>query len=210
MKPLLTLPAKSLALLLAVCALASSARAQEVIALDQAQKIAQKLATVYTASNDQPFTVTIDVDKPAGLKGGDAGLIVLPDRKLSAETFANAGKTVTPVGQLWTYHVNLANNGISIENSKVRTLTFDDGDKAHDVQLFLLGVAKSEQGALELVVYGKGSEPILRAPLTKTSSDKQELPIELSGRKTGENSAALTLNLSGQYTADLAVVKAGE
>jgi hypothetical protein len=75
------------------------------------------------------------------------------------------------------------------------------------VQLFLLGVTKTEQGATELVVYAKGGEAVLHAPLNKHFAAKKEVAIDLSGRKTGEESAALTVDFFGEYAADLAVVK---
>jgi hypothetical protein len=78
------------------------------------------------------------------------------------------------------------------------------------VQLFLIGVAKNEQGATELVIYGKGGEPILRAPVSKLHEVKQDLPIQVSGRQTGDASATLTLDLVGQFSADVGVVKAEE
>src|SRR4051812_39337425 len=111
MKLPFALPTKSFAVALAILSLARVATAQEIIDSEEAQKIAQKLATLSTASSDQPFTIDIDVQRPVGMKGGEAGLIILPDKHFSAETLASAGKTVTPIGQLWMYKVNLASNG---------------------------------------------------------------------------------------------------
>jgi hypothetical protein len=89
-------------------------------------------------------------------------------------------------------------------------VTISEGDQHKDVLFFLIGVVKKEQGATELVVFGKGSEPVLHVPLTKGSAGAQDFPIALSGRQTGDDSATLTLNLPGQFTADLGVVKAGD
>lgn len=207
MKPRFSFPAQSLAIAFAFLSLVRIAPAQEIIEPEEAQKIAQKLATVPAAFPDQPFTIDIDVARPVGMKGGDAGLIILPDKHFSAETLAKAGKDVTPIGQLWMYHVNLAHDGLSVDKAKLRTITIDDGDKSRDVQLFLLGVAKTEQGTPELVVYAKGGEAVLRAPLNKHFAAKKEVAIDLSGRKTGEESATLSLDFFGEYAADLSVVK---
>lgn len=207
MKLPFTLSNKSLVLALALLSLARVAAAQEIIDSEEAQKIAQKLATVSTASSDQPFTIDIDIQRPVGLKGGEAGLIILPDKHFSAETLAGASKSVTPVGQLWMYKINLASSGLGVDKGKLRTFTVGEGDKSRDVQLFLLGVAKTEQGATELVVYAKGGEAVLHAPLNKHFAAKKEVAIDLSGRKTGDESAALTVEFFGEYAADLAVVK---
>lgn len=208
MKSPFSLPSKSLAFLFASLLLASGLRAQETIALDEAQKIAQKLADVPSTFSDQAFTIDVDRDKPVGLKGGEAGLIVLPVKGLTTDTLANAGKDVVPVAQLWTYKITLANSGSPVDKAKLRSITVGEGDKTRTVQLFLVGVAKSGQGAPELVIYGKGGDPVLRVPVTKLHEIKQDLPIQLSGRQTGDASATLTLDLVGQFSADVAVVKA--
>jgi hypothetical protein len=200
-------------IVLLVCtglSMALGAMAQEAVPLEEAQKIAQKLAATPTASGDQPFTVEVNAEQPVALRGGDAGLIILPDKHLTADSFANAGKAVTPVAQLWTYRVTLANGGKSLENSQVRVVTIGEGDQRKDTQFFLIGVVKNEQGVAELVIFGKGREPVLHVPLTKSSAGSQDFPIALSGRQTGDDSATLTLNLPGQFTADLGVVKAAD
>lgn len=206
----LTLPMKPLFTIVSALALAGFATAQESLPLDEAQKIARKLAGTANAFSDQPFTVDADGDKPSGLKGGEAGVIVLPDKRLSAETLANAGKTFTPVGQFWSHKITLTTGGKVVASDKLRIATVGDGERSLEVQLFLLGVTKNEKGALELVVFGKGSEPLFRVALEKRGGGKQEFPIEVSGRGTGEGSALLTLNLLGQYSADIAVVKTSE
>jgi len=210
MKHSLSLPTKFLAFAFAALLLTHAAIAQEAIDLEEAQKIALKLVSAATASADQPFNVEADPDKPVGFKGADAGLIIVPDKRLTAEAMANAGKTLTPVAQLWTYKITLSSGGQSVDSGKTRTITVGDGDKSRDVQLFLVGVTKNEQGALELVVFGKGNEPVLRAPVTQLHAAKQNLPIEATGRKTTDTTATLTVDLFGQYTADIAVAKAND
>jgi hypothetical protein len=199
-----------LVLLIAGWSITRCIHAQESIPLNEAQRIAQKLASTPTDSSDQPFTIDVNADRPVGLKGGEAGLIVLPDKHLTADSLANAGKSITPVAQLWTYLVTLASNGKRLETGKVRMVTVNDGDKNRDVQLYLIGVTKTEQGGVELVIFGKGSEPVLHVPLTKGSASAQDFPIVASGHQTGDDSATLTLNLPGQFTADIGVVKAAD
>lgn len=208
MKSQFAFPIKAVAFLFASLLLAHGARAQETIALDEALKIAQKLAEVPSTFSDQAFAIDVDREKPVGLKGGEAGLVVLPAKGLNTDTLTNAGKDVVPLAQLWMYKVTLANSGTPVDKAKLRSITVGEGDKTRTVQLFLVGVAKSEQGTPELVIYGKGGEPVLRVPVTKLHEIKQGSPIELSGRQTGDTSAVLTMDLVGQFSADVAVVKA--
>lgn len=194
-----------LALLLVLGGLA---QAQEAIPLEEAQKAARKLVSMSSSASDIPFSVDADAERPAGLKGGEAGVIVLPDKALTAEVVAAAGKTFVPVGQLWSLKVTLASAGRSFSSDKLRLVSVGDSERTREVQFFLLGVVKNEQGALELGVFGKGAEPLYRVALQKAGSGSQNFPIELSGTKTGEESARLTLSVLGQYTADLDVIKA--
>jgi hypothetical protein len=83
-----------------------------------------------------------------------------------------------------------------------------DGDKQRELGLYFLGAAKNERGELELIVFGKDKESLLRVPLAKTETlPAQKLPISLTGRKDTENSGTLTLHLVDKYTADLAVMR---
>ncbi len=201
---------KTLIAIVSIIAFAGTAAAQDGIPLGDAQRIARKFVATVEAFNEQPFTVEADGDKPSGVKGGEAGVIVVPDKRLSAESFAKAGKEYTPVGQFWARKVMLVTGGRPVASDKLRIATMGDGERSSEVQFFLLGMAKNEKGEPELLVFGKGKEPLFRVPLEKRSEVKQELPIEVSGRGAGEGSAVLTLNLLGRYTAELEIQKSGE
>ena len=63
-------------------------------------------------------------------------------------------------------------------------------------------------GKVEVVVYGKGKEPLVHTALEKSASGSKEMPIELTGRKNDDKSGTLTLLLPGNYQADIVLVKA--
>jgi hypothetical protein len=177
--------------------------AQEAIELEHAQKAARKLAAAATAITDAPFTVEVDREKPQGIKAKDGGLIVLPDRKLSAELLAAANSAITPVGQLWTLKLVLANDGNAVPTTKLRRITIADDEKEREVQLYYLGASRNDEGALELIVYGKEKEPLARVPLVSRQTTKQEFPIEVAGEKRDDHTGVLTLRLCGQFEAQL-------
>ena len=58
---------------------------------------------------------------------------------------------------------------------------------------------KAKEGALELVIYGKGKEPLLRVPMTKAART-QSLPIEFTSERESD-SGRVTLRFVGQYEA---------
>lgn len=189
--------------LIALIACAPSLLAQDAIELGEAQKAARKLSESASRITDAPFTVEADLEKPQGIKAEGVGVIVLPDRKLSVELLAAANSAITPLGQLWMLKLAVATDGKPMAAEKLRHFTVGDGEKAREVSLYFLGATKTDTGSLELVVYAKGQEPLLRVPIKKRVAGKQEFPIEVSGVKNDDKSGTLSLRLFGEYDAQL-------
>jgi hypothetical protein len=156
---------KSMKLLPALHLIATCAVAQEIrqVPAEQAGKIARKVAVALGSVSDAPFAVDADADKSAGIKGsGETGLLAIPDRKLTAENVANAGKDVTAIGQLWMRNVVPAVNNSSADPAKLRTVTVRDGDNEAKVEVYFLGITKSDAGAMELGLYAKDKELLVK------------------------------------------------
>lgn len=174
----------------------------------EAQRIARKLHDAVGSPSDAPFASDADPDQPQGLKASGIGLMVLPDRKLTADAITNAGKEVAPVGQLWALSVSVAANGRPLSSDQVRLVRINDGDKSAEVQLYFLGAAKSDSGELQLLIFAKDkAQPALRVPLKKTGGTSQVSPLEIDGRKQDENTGILTLRIAGEYSAEIAMMK---
>jgi hypothetical protein len=189
------------------------ATAQEVqqVSAEQAGKIARLVTQALGSPGDVPFAVDADVEKPAGIKGGgDTGLLAIPDRKLTAEALANAGKTVLPLGHLWMRNVVPAVSNAAPEPSRLRTLSVGEGDKSAKVEVYFLGVSKTDAGALELGLYVKDKEPLVRVPLMKTDATASATPIAIDGHKEAENTGVLVVTVFGSYKADVTVTKPRE
>ena len=198
---------RKLIILAALASFSPAMHGQDAIRLDEAQKAARKLAGSASGISDAPFEVAVDLEKPQGIKAEGVGLIVLPDRKLNVELLAAANSAITPLGQLWTLKLAVATNGKATPADKLRHLTIRDGENDREVSLYFLGATKSAADGLELVVYTKGREPVLRVPINKRVSEKQEFPIEVSGAKNDDNSGTLSLRLFGEYDARLLLMK---
>lgn len=184
---------------LGVLFLATVASAQERIPDEQAQRIAKHLAEKAATVGDAQVKTDVDTDKPFGLKHEEVGVMVLPDRKLSEDILAKAGKDVVPVGQLWFRGIAPVVDNQPASRDKLRFLDITVKDETLSLPVFLLG-ARKQKDALELVVYGKDKEPLVVVPLQKVESG-QGLPIELEGKKSGEDRGELTLNVLGKYQA---------
>jgi len=196
---------KKLTAVVVALALAPLGLAQDRIPPQEAEQIAQLLAE-NAAKVDKPQLKTdVDAGKPFGLRKGGHGAMVLPDKKLTADLLAKAGKEVTPLGQLWFRQISPLQDGKVVAADKLRIITVNANGEDHHLPLFFLGVRKKADEALELVVYAKDQEPLLVVPLTK-SEGTQELPLELEAQKgEAEKTAVFTLKVLGKYQAKLSV-----
>lgn len=205
MKPMKLLPA---ILLIATCAVAQEIQQMPA---EQAGKIARKVAEALGSLTDAPFVVDGDADKSVGIKAsGETGLLAIPDRKLTAEAVANAGEAVSALGQLWMRNVVPAVNSASADPAKLRTVTVRDGDQEAKVEVYFLGITRTSAGALELGLYAKDKEPLVKVPLVKTDAAASATPIALDGHKEGENTGVLVVTVFGSYKADVTVTKPRE
>ena len=127
----------------------------------------------------------------------------LPETKLSAEVFSKAGKEAAPVGQLWLLKLVPLTDGQPVPASKLRMVEAKSDEGQATVPCCALGVRKVGEGGLELLVFGKDKEPVLRAPI-KTVSRQQEDPIEMSAERK-ENGGLVTLRFLGKYEASFMV-----
>jgi len=195
------------ALLFITFACANLAGAQEVGSLEEAQKAARKLNMALPVLAGAPISVEADLDKPCLVKGDGRGVMIVPDRKFTAAALANLGATITPVGQLWMLRVGIARDGRISPVEELRSVTVTDSDKDRDVQLYLLGARKNAQGAAELVLFAKSEKPLLVTSLAGDSAGTQSLPLEITGSRTGEDTATLVIHLIGGQRAELSLMK---
>ena len=150
-----------------------------------------------------PIPTDPDVKRPVALRDGVYAGMVLPEAKLSAETLAKAGKEVVPIGQLWLLKLAPLSGGVVAYPSKLRTVHVSAADQEAEVVCCALGVRKDADAGLELLIYGKDTEPLTRVPM-KSVSGTQENPIELSSQRQDDR-AAVTLKLLGKYEATFEV-----
>ena len=204
---------KTMKLLLALILIATCAVAQEIqqMSAEQTAKIARKVAEVLGSPADAPFAVDADADKSVGIKAsGETGLLAIPDKKLTVESVANAGKAVLALGQLWMRNVAPSVNGAAADPAKLRTVTVRDGDQEAKVEVYFLGIARTDAGTVELSLYAKDKEPLVKVPLVKTDATPNATPIALDGHKEGENTGVLVVSVFGSYKADVTVTKPRE
>jgi hypothetical protein len=194
----------------ALLALTSFTIAQNIeqVPAGQAGKIARKVTAALGSPADAPFAVDPDVEKPAAIKGsGDAGVLALPDRKLTPGTIASVAKDTAAFAHLWMRNVVPAVNNAAPDPAHLRTVAVSDNEKEVKVEIYYVGVTRTDAGALELAIYGKDKEPVVKVPLVKTDAAASSTPIALDGHKEGENTGVLVITVFGSYKADVTVTK---
>jgi hypothetical protein len=82
-------------------------------------------------------------------------------------------------------------------------VTLSHGGEQATVSQCALGVQRNGSGALELLVFGKEKEPLVKVPL-KTMDAKQNVPMDIVAERESE-SGKVTLNILGKYTATFSV-----
>ena len=177
--------------------------AQERIPQDEALKYAALAGADSKQLAGTPIPTQVDLDHPVALRDGEFGGMVLPQAKLTAESLAKAGDKVVPIGQLWLLKLTPMRDGEAIASEDLRLATVKLRDDEITLPQCALGVQKNKSGGLELLVFGKGKEPILKTPL-KAIDAKQDAPIDLDAERDSE-SADITVRILGKYEAKVKV-----
>lgn len=180
-------------------------QAQERLSREEALKYAFFASSDLKEMLKTPIPTDPDIKRPVALKDGDHGSMVLPEAKLSADTFANAGKEVTSVGQLWLVKLAPVNEGQVVPKTRLRLVRVRAGDQEADAACCALGVCKEAGRGLELLIYGKDKEPLTRVPM-KSISCQQDKPVEMSCERKDDN-GLVTLKFLGKYEVTFAVTE---
>ena len=187
----------------ALLATAVCCSAQEKLTREESLKYAFIACSNLKEMLDTPIPTDPDVKRPVAVRDEGYGGLVLPESRLSPQTFATAGKDVISVGQLWLVNLAPMNAGEVVPTEKLRKVHVNAGEHEADAMLCALGLQKSSDGALQLLVYGKSKEPVLRVPL-KLVSAQQENPIDISAERKDQR-GEITLKFVGKYEATFTV-----
>jgi hypothetical protein len=190
--------------MLCLVALSGSAiQAQEALPRDEALKAAFALCRDLPKMLGTPIPTDPDVKRPVAIHADSRGLMVLPETRLSLDVLAKSGPDAVSIGQLWLLKIVPSVDGRAVKADRLQIVTIKDNEKETAVALCALGIRKTAEGRLELLVYGKEKQPLLHVPLANASG-KQENPIEIAIQPEGDG-ATVTLNILGHYTASVSV-----
>ena len=178
-------------------------QAQELLPRQEALKYAFIISANLPAMLATPIPTDPDVKRPVAARDGDYGAMVLPEGKLTAEVFAKAGKEAVSVGQLWLLKLVPLTDGQPTPSSKLKMVEASSDEGKATLPCCALGVCKVGDSSLELLVFGKDKEPLIRAPL-KPISQSQGNPVEMTAERK-DDGGLLTLRFLGKYEASFMV-----
>jgi len=176
--------------------------AQEQLPREQALKYAFAVSVNLEQLQGTPIATDVDLKRPVVLRDGEYGGMFLPEAKLTAEAIGKAGDKVVSIGQLWLHKLTPMRDGQGIASEKLRMakVTGEDGTEVQVPQC-ALGMCRNAAGSLELLLYGKGTEPVLAVPVS-AAGGKAEQGIVLEAER-GDNGGQLTVTFFGKYKAKL-------
>ena len=188
-------------------------RAQELqpISPEEMVKATGVLMEANAGIGDLPLKFELAPDQAVGLKLGDVGAVFIPDRRLKTEKADRAERKKkrgreTVVGQLWMAKLSPKEKDAVLPNDRLRLVKVRAKDKELELAVFALGIEKAGKNTFQLTIYGKGSSPLLRVPLT-AAKEKGAAPALLAARKTSDDGGVLELKLIGRYKAEIPVGK---
>ncbi len=208
-----------LLLALATCSTLTLLRAQEPTALPS-EELSKAVALLMDANKrlgDLPLKLELAPDQATGFKIGEAGALLIPDKRLKSEQPAKGDKAdkkaakgeAMLVGQLWTTKIAPKDKDAVLPNDKLRLTKITTGEKVMELAVFALGIERAGKKEFQLAIYGKGSSPVLHVPLTAEKS-KGAAPVVMSARKTGDESGILELRIMGRFKAEIPMGKMAE
>jgi hypothetical protein len=198
----------SLCICLALFATAFSGEGR--LSKEDAQRYA-KLCVEQTGSKSSNSQIKTDVDpeKACAVQGEGGGAMVIPDKTLTADKLAKAGKEIVPVGQLWLRKWTLVVDGSPVPEKTLKIAKINIDEKKRPMPLFLLGVRKNGDKGMELLVYAKGNEPLLVMPL-KVIDFIPDTPLDLEWTRGEKLVDPLTMKILGKYQAEFAITRTGK
>jgi hypothetical protein len=193
---------KSFFLTLILSAVVGPLFAQEQLSREEALKYAFAVTVNLDQLQGTPIPTDVDVKRPIVLRDGEYGGMYLPESKLTLETIAKAGEKAVSIGQLWLHKLAPVRDSETIGNEKLRIAKVTDTEGSQlEVPQCTLGVRRNASGALELLLFGKGTDPIVTAPLASVG-DKTGPAVALEAERN-DNGGLLTITMFGKYKAQL-------
>ena len=104
---------------------------------------------------------------------------------------------------MWLLKLAPLVDGQLVASDKLQVVTVGGSEGSATLPCCNLGVRQAGGGALELLVFGKGKEPILKTAL-RSAAGRQASPLDLAVERESDR-GWVTVKLAGKYAASFAV-----
>lgn len=185
---------------------AGSVNGQTSLAADEARHYASLTRQNPQQLEKLPLQVQADLARPIGLREGEYGGLLIPDKRLSLEALHAAKTAPLPVAELWFHSLAPMKDGWVVPQAELCLVEVTDRQEPIQVPCCPLGVHRNSQGALELLLYGKDKTPLLTLPL-RTIDSPATSPIEFLAAREGDEAGRITIRLFGKYEAQFLVTE---
>src|SRR5690348_16540473 len=92
---------RPLAVVVCFAVLVGLVAGQDRLPQDEARRYAKVCVEQLGSLTDAQIETDVEPEKAVAVRGEGGGAMVIPDKKVSKEKLAKAGKDVVPVGQVW-------------------------------------------------------------------------------------------------------------
>lgn len=189
----------------ALFAVSFSAAAQQRLSSSEAQYYARLVHPTPPRTETSALSIQPDLEKAVALREDIYGGMLIPDKRLSKETLAQAAKGTVGIGELWFRNLAPMKNGWVVSKSDLNVVDVATDEGKERVPCCALGLRNGDNGKLELLVFGKGKEPLLALPLEKAAGDAS-VALDMSA-EAGYDQGWVILKVFGQYQARFSVTE---
>lgn len=202
-KPVLVLTATLLAAGIARAEVAAEAIPADILA----QLVPFAVQAIQTQFPQPPVKVDPQNEKAVGYHVQEkVGILVIPDRNLSAKAVDEAADKDVPVALLSTLRLTISDNDQPVAGDKLALVTVSEALK---LPVFFLAV-QGHGGERVLNVYSKDGKPVASAPLKKQSGDAATaVAMKMTNVDLENKKADLTVSLGGAYEGTLKLAYTG-
>lgn len=192
----------TLAALLACLGL-PAAQAQDRLSRDEALRYSELVGTAQNEVKKAPCAAEVNLKQPVAVRDGEYGLMLLPAAKLPADLAKTVGADPVPIGQLWLHKLAPLVNEQVVPESRLNLVYVTGSEGSATIPCCTLAVRKTSDARLELLVFGKDKEPLIKAPLSSRAS-QGAASLDMDVERESDR-GRVTVKLAGAYVADFAV-----
>jgi len=197
---------KSSSILLSCLLVAGQSGGQTLLSPGEARHYAALTRQDPQSLEKLPLQIQADLSGPIGLTEGDYGGLLIPDARLRLKAVQEAQAAPTPVAELWFHHLAPMKDGWAVSEADLYLVEVTNDGERIKVPCCPVGIRKGDQGGLELLVYGKGKQPLLVLPM-RAVNRPGAAPVEFLAERDRDDAGQITIRLFGKYEGQFRVTE---